>query len=82
MTWLELSPLHVKVLPWGVFDLEPDLNDPHRREVFQPPFFGFDFPPVHNSNFTFDREHILSSSGSSRRWTTPKRSRWLRRALD
>ncbi len=61
-TWLELSPLHVKALPWGVFDLEPDLNDPHRWEVFRPPFFGFDFGflPVHNSNFTVDREHILS----------------------
>jgi len=45
-----------------VFDLEPDLNDPHRWEVFRPPFFGFDFGflPVHNSNFTVDREHILS----------------------
>lgn len=60
--WLELSPLHVKALPWGVIDLEPDPNDPHRWEVFRPPFFGFDFGflPVHNSNFTVDREHVLS----------------------
>lgn len=60
--WLELSPLHAAPLPWGVIDLEPDPNDPHHWEVFRPPFFGFDFGflPVNNSNFTVDREHILS----------------------
>lgn len=61
-TWLDLSPMHVHALPWGVFELEPDPNDPHRWEVFRPPFFGFDFGfiPVQNSNFTVDRELILS----------------------
>lgn len=61
-TWLDLSPLHVKALPWGVLDLEPDPSDPHRWQVFRSPFFGFDFGflPVRSNNFTVDREHILS----------------------
>jgi hypothetical protein len=58
--WQSLSPLHKVALPWGVL-IDVDLSDPHRWFLFRPPFFGFNFGflPVHNSNFTVDREHIL-----------------------
>ncbi|MFE9960222.1 hypothetical protein [Micromonospora sp. NPDC005299] len=61
--WLSLSPFHDRALPWGV--LEPDdSDDPHRWEVFRPPFFGFNFGfvPVHNDNFVVDRIHTLNPS--------------------
>ncbi|WP_446215180.1 hypothetical protein [Micromonospora sp. IBHARD004] len=59
--WLSLSPFHDRALPWGVFEPD-DSQDPHRWEVFRPPFFGFNFGfvPVHNDNFVVDRLHTLN----------------------
>ncbi|WP_157743257.1 hypothetical protein [Micromonospora coriariae] len=61
--WLSLSPFHDRALPWGVFEPD-DSQDPHRWEVFRPPFFGFNFgfTPVHNDNFVVDRIHTLNPS--------------------
>lgn len=61
--WLSLSPFHDRALPWGVF-VPDDSDDPHRWEVFRPPFFGFNFGfvPVHNDNFVVDRIHTLNPS--------------------
>ncbi|MEU4482827.1 hypothetical protein AB0F68_32950 [Micromonospora sp. NPDC023966] len=61
--WLSLSPFHDRALPWGVFEPD-DSDDPHRWEVFRPPFFGFNFGfvPVHNDNFVVDRVHTLNPS--------------------
>ncbi|RZU75478.1 hypothetical protein EV384_4021 [Micromonospora kangleipakensis] len=61
--WLSLSPFHDRALPWGVFEPD-DSQDPHRWEVFRPPFFGFNFGfvPVHNDNFVVDRLHTLNPS--------------------
>lgn len=61
--WLSLSPFHDRALPWGVFEPD-DSQDPHRWEVFRPPFFGFNFGfvPVHNDNFVIDRLHTLNPS--------------------
>ena len=61
--WLRLSPFHDRALPWGVYDPD-DSQGPHRWEVFQPPFFGFNFGfvPVHNDNFVVDRIHTLNPS--------------------
>ncbi|MET8907817.1 hypothetical protein [Micromonospora sp. NPDC004551] len=61
--WLSLSPFHDRALPWGVFEPD-DSDDPHRWEVFRPPFFGFNFGfvPVRNDNFVVDRSHTLNPS--------------------
>ncbi|WP_412816936.1 hypothetical protein [Micromonospora sp. MS34] len=61
--WLSLSPFHDRALPWGVFEPD-DSQDPHRWELFRPPFFGFNFGfvPVHNDNFVVDRIHTLNPS--------------------
>ncbi|MGR6319928.1 hypothetical protein Q2K19_26245 [Micromonospora soli] len=61
--WLSLSPFHDRALPWGVFEPD-DSDDPHRWEVFRPPFFGFNFGfvPVRNDNFVVDRIHTLNPS--------------------
>ncbi|MET7806108.1 hypothetical protein [Micromonospora chersina] len=61
--WLSLSPFHDRALPWGVFEPD-DSDDPHRWEVFRPPFFGFNFGfvPVRNDNFVVDRVHTLNPS--------------------
>ncbi|MGW5670182.1 hypothetical protein [Micromonospora sp. NPDC003776] len=61
--WLRLSPFHDRALPWGVCEPD-DSTDPHRWEVFRPPFFGFNFGfvPVRNDNFVVDRIHTLNPS--------------------
>ncbi|GAA4572300.1 hypothetical protein GCM10023176_34950 [Micromonospora coerulea] len=61
--WLSLSPFHDRALPWGVFEPD-DSENPHRWEVFRPPFFGFNFGfvPVRNDNFVVDRLHTLNPS--------------------
>jgi hypothetical protein len=59
--WLSLSPFHQHALPWGAIDSS---QDPHGWQIFQPPFFGFNFGfvPVHNDNFVVDRIHTLNPS--------------------
>ena len=61
--WVGLSPHHQRALPWGVTS-PTGLDDPHRWEVFQPPFFGFNFgfTQVHDNNFVVDRIHTLNPS--------------------
>jgi len=62
--WVDLSPLHVHPLPWGVLPPPDDPNDPNRWFLFRPPFFGFlfSFAPQATSAFVVDRLLFLDPS--------------------
>ena len=62
--WMKLSPLHRFPLPWGTLVPHDDPSDPHRWFLFRPPFFGFlfRFLPETNDNFRLDRRHFLDPS--------------------
>lgn len=63
-TWMKLSPLHRFPLPWGTLVPHDDPSDPHRFFLFRPPFFGFlfRFLPETDDNFRLDRRHFLAPS--------------------